>query len=145
MKVLSKIFINSIDVPIINLHPELPNGISGTWQQVIQTLIKRTASTSGVMIHEVTSEVDAGRVVSYCTFKMNDTEYQNLYGILQNPVYMNIWEQRYSDLFSRIRSDQELYEIPLVVKTLELINNYGLKEIDMANLTSEVSGMLFKI
>ena len=52
---------------LLNLHPALPDGPIGTWQEVIWTLIGQQASRTGAMIHLATEEVDRGPVVSYCT------------------------------------------------------------------------------
>ncbi len=53
---------------IINLHPALPNGPAGTWQEVIWKLIEARATQSGVMMHLVTPELDKGPPITYCTY-----------------------------------------------------------------------------
>lgn len=58
------------DKPTINLHPARPGGPKGTWQEVIWDLIENDANESGVMIHLVTPELDAGPSVSYCTYRI---------------------------------------------------------------------------
>ncbi|MDY6916842.1 MAG: formyltransferase family protein, partial [Chloroflexota bacterium] len=39
--------------PMVNLHPALPGGPAGTWQEVIWQLIDRKAAETGVMMHLV--------------------------------------------------------------------------------------------
>lgn len=53
--------------PFLNLHPALPDGPIGTWQQVIWQLIKTRAPQTGAMVHLATEAVDRGPVISYCT------------------------------------------------------------------------------
>jgi len=45
---------------MINLHPAPPGGPTGSWQEVIWTLIQNKADTAGAMIHLVTPELDRG-------------------------------------------------------------------------------------
>lgn len=52
---------------ILNLHPALPGGSVGTWQEVIWDLIDARATVTGSMIHLATEELDRGPVVAYCT------------------------------------------------------------------------------
>jgi len=51
-----------------NLHPALPDGPKGKWEDVITKLIKDKSSKSGLMIHKVTDELDGGQPVTYCEF-----------------------------------------------------------------------------
>ncbi len=54
--------------PIINDHPALPDGPTGTYQEVIARLIASGATESGCMYHLVTGNLDRGPVLSYCRF-----------------------------------------------------------------------------
>ena len=54
--------------PIINDHPALPDGPTGTYQEVIAELIRTGARESGCMYHLVTGDLDRGPVLSYCRF-----------------------------------------------------------------------------
>ncbi|MFQ5860268.1 MAG: phosphoribosylglycinamide formyltransferase [Dehalococcoidia bacterium] len=56
--------------PLINLHPALPSGPVGTWQEVIWRLIESQATEAGGMIHLATEEVDRGPVIAYYTFSL---------------------------------------------------------------------------
>ena len=53
--------------PMLNLHPALPDGPVGSWQEVVWRLIAERAGVTGVMTHLVTEDVDRGPVVSYVT------------------------------------------------------------------------------
>ncbi len=54
-----------------NLHPALPNGPKGKWDEVINELIDNKCNKSGLMIHKVIDEVDSGECLSYCSFDIN--------------------------------------------------------------------------
>jgi folate-dependent phosphoribosylglycinamide formyltransferase PurN len=53
--------------PLLNLHPALPDGPTGTWQEVIWSLIQARATRTGAMVHLATEDVDRGPVLSHCT------------------------------------------------------------------------------
>ena len=53
---------------LLNLHPALPGGPTGTWREVIRELIRTGASESGVMAHLAIPEVDMGPVASFCRY-----------------------------------------------------------------------------
>jgi phosphoribosylglycinamide formyltransferase len=63
-------------VPVINLHPSLPREFAGAgaieraWEAFRKGEIKRT----GVMIHEVIAEVDAGRAIVVEEVEMREGE-----------------------------------------------------------------------
>jgi phosphoribosylaminoimidazole-succinocarboxamide synthase len=65
MHLFSKDFLNNIIVPIINLHPAYPGEFPGTraieqaWSAFQEGKIKET----GIMVHYVVEEVDAGEVI----------------------------------------------------------------------------------
>lgn len=61
--------------PLLNLHPALPDGPIGTWQEVIWTLLERRATRTGAMLHRATEQVDRGPVISYCTVPIDGPEF----------------------------------------------------------------------
>jgi len=63
---------------MINLHPAKPGGPKGTWQEVIWQLIRNKEKESGVMMHLVTPELDAGPPISYCTYPIVGKEFDRL-------------------------------------------------------------------
>jgi phosphoribosylglycinamide formyltransferase-1 len=79
---------------MINLHPALPDGPTGTWQQVINKLLETGARDTGAMMHLVTPELDRGPVIAY--FKI--------------PVRGG---------FDQIRHDGVVRELPLILLTVK--------------------------
>src|SRR3990172_1895493 len=66
-------------LPLINLHPALPGGPTGTWQEVIWQLLEERAERAGVTIHVVTEELDRGPPVSYCAFPLRGPAFDLLW------------------------------------------------------------------
>lgn len=104
--------------PSINLHPALPGGPQGTWQEVIWQLIENKRHESGVMVHLVTPELDRGPALTFCRY----------------PVWIpwktdDLWRavDLYKDdaskerLFWAIRKEGLRREIPLLIATLKLL------------------------
>ncbi|PKB75237.1 MAG: hypothetical protein BZY68_00325 [SAR202 cluster bacterium MP-SAtl-SRR3965592-G2] len=60
---------------LLNLHPALPDGPTGTWQEVVWRLIETKATQTGAMIHLATEEVDRGPLISYCTAPLTGSEF----------------------------------------------------------------------
>jgi phosphoribosylglycinamide formyltransferase 1 len=56
---------------MINLHPALPGGPTGTWKQVIEQLIDTGAEKTGAMMHLVTPELDRGPAISSFSFTVS--------------------------------------------------------------------------
>lgn len=73
MHLLGSEFLNNIKCPIINLHPALPGQFPGkdaikqAWEAYKQGRIKST----GLMIHHVIEEMDAGEVIETCEIPIN--------------------------------------------------------------------------
>ena len=55
---------------MLNLHPALPGGPKGMWQQVIWELLEDEADETGAMIHLATAQLDRGPVVSTFRFSL---------------------------------------------------------------------------
>jgi phosphoribosylglycinamide formyltransferase 1 len=101
---------------MVNIHPALPWGPKGTWQEVIHQLIAEQAAEQGIMVHLVTKELDRGPVISYCRFAIGGEGWDHL------------WEQWKADinpdsareireshpLFRKIRLEGEKRELPLL-------------------------------
>jgi phosphoribosylglycinamide formyltransferase-1 len=79
---------------MINLHPALPTGPKGTWQEVIWQLIGEKATRSGVMMHLVTPQLDRGPVITYCEFPIT------------GPAFDKMWREYKSTTVEKIKSDQ---------------------------------------
>lgn len=57
-------------LPLLNLHPALPDGPIGTWQEVVRELIEAGADESGMMLQRSTRELDRGPVLSSCRYSL---------------------------------------------------------------------------
>ena len=64
---------------LLNLHPALPGGPVGTWQEVLWQLIAARAGESGVMINRATVAVDRGPVVSFCRYSLRGPDLDALW------------------------------------------------------------------
>ncbi|MSQ09095.1 MAG: hypothetical protein EXR57_02265 [Dehalococcoidia bacterium] len=108
---------------MINLHPALPGGPVGTWQQVIWKLISERAVESGAMVHVVTEEVDGGPVLSCCRFPVRGPAIDPLWGEVQGRVVEDMTKSpgEALPLFKAIRQAGVIRERPLLVQTLVAI------------------------
>jgi phosphoribosylglycinamide formyltransferase-1 len=138
---------------MINLHPAVPGGPKGTWQDVIWQLIENKASESGVMMHLVTPELDSGPMITYCTYPISgktfDRHWQELNGHSIADIKKSQGEK--NTLFQLIRRHGLAREFPLIVSTLKAFGNGEIKieggrlldsagkPISGYNLTSEVN------
>jgi phosphoribosylglycinamide formyltransferase-1 len=96
---------------MINLHPAPPGGPTGSWQEVIWTLIQNEADTAGAMIHLATPELDRGPVVSYCLFS------------IKGAPFAEYWRRGDKDmLFRLIRQHELAREFPLIILTLQALS-----------------------
>ncbi len=131
---------------MINLHPALPGGPVGSWQEVIWTLVKNKAKETGVMIHLVTPELDRGPVVTYCTFPIEGEPFDRYWREMEKG------EQNKRDtLFQLIRQYELAREFPLITATLKAFSqgkikiqngevvNAEKKSISGYNLTNEIN------
>lgn len=55
---------------MLNLHPDLPGRLTGTWQDIMWQITARNLNSAGAMIHLVTSELDGGPALSYFAFSV---------------------------------------------------------------------------
>lgn len=108
---------------LLNLHPALPDGPIGTWQEVTWELIRQRAPCTGAMIHLATEELDRGLVVSYCTASINgpafDAAWQALEGCDLEEIQASQGEEL--PLFQQIRQAQYRREPYLILETLRVV------------------------
>ena len=110
---------------MINLHPALPGGPKGTWQEVIWQLMEEKAARTGVMMHLITPELDAGPPITYCEFSISDGQLQPLWDQwLAKRGNRTLQEIQKSEgenepLFREIRRRGLKREFPLIVSTLD--------------------------
>ena len=111
---------------MLNLHPALPDGPKGTWQEVIWQLIAEDAERQGAMMHICTSEHDRGDAITYCGFPIRGGDYDALWEQMYAKLEKKSLEQIKAEegenepLFARIRKDGAERELPLVVATIKL-------------------------
>ena len=108
---------------MINLHPALPGGPTGMWQNVIWELIEEKATESGAMVHIVTEEVDGGPVLSFCRFSTRGKELDPLWHAVagQSAAELRETAGQAHPLFVRLREMGLERERALVVETLKAI------------------------
>lgn len=101
---------------IVNIHPALPWGPKGTWQEVIHELIAAQAIEQGVMVHLVTKVLDRGPVISYCRFPIQGAGWDDLWALWRRDISEDFpRESRESHpLFRKIRLVGEVRELPLL-------------------------------
>ncbi len=108
----------------MNLHPALPTGPKGTWQEVIWQLIRGGADEQGAMMHIVTPEWDRGAALTYCRFPIRGKDYDELWADLDERLKDRSLDDIIDDigielpLFKKIREDGAKRELPLIVETI---------------------------
>ena len=106
----------------INLHPALPSGPAGTWQEVIWRLIEEKAGESGVMVHVATEVLDAGPVLAYTSFPIRGGTFDSLWRAVEGrPMEKLRSESEDQPLFDRIRQEGLRRERPLLLETLRAL------------------------
>ncbi|MYE05712.1 MAG: phosphoglycerate transporter [Chloroflexi bacterium] len=102
-------------LPCINLHPALPDGPIGTWQQVIHELIARQADRSGMVLQRVTTELDRGPTVTWAEYP------------IRGPQFDRLWDEFGDDaesetpLFHAIREAGASREPTFILQSLQAI------------------------
>jgi len=147
---------------MINLHPALPGGPKGTWQEVIWQLMEQKAQKTGVMMHLITPELDAGPPITYCGFSISDDRIQPLWdNWIAKRKLSSLQEIQKSEgedepLFREIRRRGLMCEFPIIVATLKAISTGKFNLVDGEvmsgcrkliggfNLTEEIDKLLKK-
>jgi Folate-dependent phosphoribosylglycinamide formyltransferase PurN len=110
---------------LLNLHPALPDGPKGTWQEVIWDIMENDADEQGAMMHICTKDWDRGDAITYCGFSIRGKEYDDLRCTfrekLRKDTIKNIIEKEGTDepFFKKIREDGAKRELPLIVSTIK--------------------------
>ena len=101
----------------INLHPALPDGPKGTWEQVVTQLIKNDQNYSGLNVHVVTKNLDAGKSIGYCKFPIKSNIHTNAWNqfYLHSKNNYKIFRYDDLDLFTLIRNQIFLREKYLLI------------------------------
>jgi phosphoribosylglycinamide formyltransferase-1 len=110
---------------MINLHPALPDGPAGMWQNVIWELIEKRSTETGAMVHIVTEEVDGGPVLSYCRFSTHGPDLAPLWDSVSDRTLAEVKDAEGEDnvLFVKLREMGLVRERPLVVQTLKAVSD----------------------
>ena len=109
---------------MLNLHPALPDGPKGTWQEVIWKLISEDADRQGAMMHLCTEEWDRGAAITYCGFPIRGEGYDDLWNDMRRKLESRTLEEIRAEegesepLFRKIREDGAKRELPLIAETV---------------------------
>ncbi|MDA8161392.1 MAG: formyltransferase family protein [Desulfobacteraceae bacterium] len=109
---------------VINLHPALPGGPCGTWQEVIWQLLDERSDETGVMMHLVTPILDRGQAITYCRFRIKGGKWAPLWRQLEDDLNKYGFDAVKAGgggsqpLFDAIRAQGVKREIPLIIQTL---------------------------
>ncbi len=106
---------------MLNLHPALPGGPVGTWQEVIWSLISQSAGEAGAYMHLATEDLDRGPVLTYCSFPIRGGQFDGLWRQVEgrNIEELKAAEGEEQPLFRLIREEGVRRERPLVLETLK--------------------------
>ncbi len=106
---------------MLNLHPALPDGPMGTWENVIWSIIETRASEHGAMIHLATEELDQGPALSYASFPLRGKMFDSLWNEITGQSVTSLREKYGSGLplFQMIRRQGLNLEQPLLLETLK--------------------------
>ncbi|UCC93188.1 MAG: hypothetical protein JSW25_00475 [Thermoplasmata archaeon] len=121
----------------INLHPALPWGPAGTWQEVIWDLMEQGAEEQGAMMHLVTPELDRGPPVAYTKFPIQGPDWEPLWDHVRDAGVARIKEEEgeSNPLFRRIRAEGERRELPLIGITVRALSNGRLRIVNKMPVT----------
>ena len=118
MLVVSEEMCSSLD--LVNLHPALPGGPSGTWQEVIDALIQNKATHAGITLHRVTPVLDSGPVLAFCRYSIRgepfDAQWRRLNG-------QGTSEEARRELKRLIRQAGVRREVPFLLHSLYALSS----------------------
>ena len=107
----------------LNLHPALPGGTIGMWQQAVWDVISEELDETGAMIHVSTEDVDEGPVLSTTKFSVKGDEFTSFWNEVASADLVELKESVGEELplFKAIREAGLLRERPLVIETLKAV------------------------
>ncbi len=117
---------------MLNLHPALPGGPVGTWQDVIWSLIEQGAGEAGAYMHLATEDLDRGPVLTYCSFPIRGGQFDELWRQVEGCSVEDLKaaEGEEQPLFRRIREEGVRRERPLVLETLKAFTAGQVRVVD---------------
>lgn len=121
MLIVSENIVNAF--PALNLHPALPGGPVGAWQDVIWELIRQDVAETGVMVQLSTAEVDKGPVIAWCRFPIRGREFDDLWHETSGESVDNLRKEHGEGhpLFAKIRQEGLRRESLTLVEALRQI------------------------
>ncbi|RKX60329.1 MAG: formyl transferase, partial [Thermodesulfobacteriota bacterium] len=125
MWIVSAKFCNTLK--LINLHPALPGGPKGSWQEVMWQLISARSTETGAMMHLVTPDLDEGPPISFFRFSLRTPEFLPLWKETEKKLLkyhlsgLQKLEGEKNELFQKIREEEVKRELPLIVYTLKYL------------------------
>ena len=107
----------------LNLHPALPGGTIGMWQQAVWDVISKELDQTGAMIHISTEDVDEGPVLSTTRFSVKGDRFTSLWNEIASADLVELKESIGEELplFKAIREAGLLRERPLIIETLKAV------------------------
>ena len=113
---------------MLNLHPALPDGPMGTWDNVIWRIIESRAFEHGATIHLATEELDQGPALSYTSFPLQGDGFDKLWDEIEGQSVASLREKYGPDLplFQLIRNEGIRREQPLLLETLKTFSQGNL-------------------
>ena len=116
---------------LLNLHPALPSGPIGTWQDVIHELMRSNVRTSGVMAHLAVPEVDRGPPVTFCSYPLDTQQMMsNLWENYANNDSGTVNSTHKELLFDAIRKEGLRRESIFLVATLRRLAQGSINDLD---------------
>jgi phosphoribosylglycinamide formyltransferase-1 len=109
----------------LNLHPAVPGGPKGTWQQVMWQVMAAGHQEAGGMMHLATPELDEGPPVAYFRFPLTGPEFEPLWDRFTEKrrqhslADIQARENEAEPLFAKIRREELRREFPLILLTLK--------------------------
>lgn len=109
----------------LNLHPALPGGPQGTWQEVMWQLMSARALEAGAMMHLATPRLDAGPPVAYFRFPLSGAAFAPGWEQwerklkTQTLAQIQAQEGEAETLFALLRAEELRREFPLILLTLK--------------------------
>ena len=122
----------------INLHPSLPGGPKGLWQEVIWQTISGRHKFTGAMTFLVTEKLDEGPPLAFAQAPLTGHEFTAEWNAIKDESLdqIKIMQGENFSLFQKIRKTQIPLEAPLLTETLRLIAN---KRIDLKSTHANVN------
>jgi phosphoribosylglycinamide formyltransferase-1 len=117
----------------LNLHPAVPGGPKGTWQEVMWQVMAAGLKETGGMMHLATPELDQGPPVTYFRLPLSGPEFEPLWADFTRKLKQHSLAQiqaregEAEPLFAKIRQEELRREFPLILLTLKNLATGRLK------------------